>query len=256
MMRVRAIPSWILLTMTGRELWSPGTRIARLRASHSYGVVLALIVATFVFMVAAPDDDVARDVLAVIESSMLAAALWASGLGWRRPVVGLIALTIVVAAVQFAGGGPRVTGLVASLNVILVATTIWVIALGVVDQREVNRQSISGAVCAYLLIGLLFAFLYTSVAAFGSGNFFAQGTDGTPAIRIYFSYVTLATLGYGDYTAATSLGQSLAVAEALLGQLYLVTVVAVLVGRLQRRSLTTEVAESGDSGEDAQSLRP
>ena len=60
----------------------------------------------------------------------------------------------------------------------------------------------------------------------------AQGTDGTVSLRLYFSYVTLATLGYGDYTAAGDLGHTLAIVEALFGQLYLVTVVAVLVSRL------------------------
>jgi hypothetical protein len=60
--------------------------------------------------------------------------------------------------------------------------------------------------------------------------------DGTRALRLYFSYVTLATLGYGDYTAASNLGHMLAVAEALIGQIYLVTVVALLVSRLRVRS--------------------
>jgi ion channel len=69
----------------------------------------------------------------------------------------------------------------------------------------------------------------------GSPDFFAQGTDGSRALRLYFSYVTLATLGYGDYTPATNLGHMLAVSEALIGQLYLVTVVAVLVTRLRIR---------------------
>ena len=71
----------------------------------------------------------------------------------------------------------------------------------------------------------------------GSGNFFAQGTDGTRSLRLYFSFVTLATLGYGDYTAAGELGRTLAVVEALFGQLYLVTVVAVLVSRMRGRQL-------------------
>jgi hypothetical protein len=76
-------------------------------------------------------------------------------------------------------------------------------------------------------------FVYGAVATLGDGSFFLQGTDGTRALRTYFSYVTLATLGYGDYTPAGNLGHALAVVEALLGQLYLVTVVALLVARLR-----------------------
>jgi hypothetical protein len=79
---------------------------------------------------------------------------------------------------------------------------------------------------------MLFTFVYGAAAALGSGDFFLQETDGTPSLRLYFSFVTLATVGYGDYTAAGDLGHTLAVVEALLGQLYLVTVVAVIVGRL------------------------
>ena len=86
---------------------------------------------------------------------------------------------------------------------------------GQIDQDEVNAHSITGAVCIYLLLGLLFLFLYSAVALIGSGPFFAQGTDGTRALRLYFSYVALATLGYGDYTPAGDLGHTTAVLEAL-----------------------------------------
>ena len=73
-------------------------------------------------------------------------------------------------------------------------------ALGIVDQGEANVKAVTGAVCVYVLIGMLFVFLYGVIAAVSSGDFFAQGTDGTRSLRLYFSFVTLATLGYGDYT--------------------------------------------------------
>jgi hypothetical protein len=95
-------------------------------------------------------------------------------------------------------------------------------------------------------------FAYSAVALIGSGDFFVQGTDGTRALRMYFSYVTLATLGYGDYTPAGNLGHALAVLEALLGQLYLVTVVAVLVTRLAGpgRKIIARAKESEAGGPD------
>jgi len=94
-------------------------------------------------------------------------------------------------------------------------------------------KAVTGAVCVYVLIGLLFVYVYGLIAVIGSGDFFAQGTDGTRSLRLYFSFVTLATLGYGDYTPAHELGRTLSVVEALFGQLYLVTVVAVLVSRMR-----------------------
>src|SRR5262245_9559471 len=208
--------------------WRPGSRVERLRASHTYGYVLILIVATYIFIVAAPDESWARGVLILIESGTLALALWTSGLGWIRPGLVLGAFAVGVAILQLLVAGSTMWGLDALLNVLLVTGTIAVIAIGVVDQRGVNRKSVTGAVCIYLFLGIVFAFLYGACAAFGSGPFFAQGSDGSPADRIYFSYVTLGTLGYGDYTAAAQPGRSFAVAELLLGQLYLVTVLGLL----------------------------
>jgi hypothetical protein len=205
--------------------------VERLHESHTYGLVMLLITATYVFVVAAPDEAWARGVLVLLETGTLALALWTSGFDWVRPAYGLAAVAFAVAVVQLFVEGSTTKGLDAVLDVLLVTATVLVIGLGVFDQREVNRKSVSGAICVYLLLGIVFAFVYSGCAAFGHGAFFAQGTDGSPADRIYFSYVTLATLGYGDYTAAAQPGRSFAVLESLLGQLYLVTIVALLVGR-------------------------
>ena len=202
--------------------WRPGSRVERLRASHTYGYVLLLVGLTYVFIVA---------VLILIETGTLATALWTSGLGWIRATFPLATLAVSVAVVQLFVGGSTMRGLDSILDVLLIAGTVVVIGLGVFDQGEINRKSVTGAVCVYLILGILFTFAYSAAAELGAGPFFAQGTDGTPADRIYFSYVTLATLGYGDYTAAGQPGRSFAIAEALLGQLYLVTIVALLVGR-------------------------
>ena len=107
-----------------------------------------------------------------------------------------------------------------------------------------------GAICVYLLFGLLFVFVYGAVAALGDDPFFAQGTDGDRGLRVYFSFVTLATLGYGDYTPGTDFGHSLAITEALTGQLYLVTVVALLVSRIGVRQQTRSQDVSGSPPED------
>ena len=108
-----------------------------------------------------------------------------------------------------------------------------IVAFGIVDQGEVNAQSVTGAICVYLLLGLAFTFVYGALAALDSGPFFAQGTDGTLALRLYYSYITLTTVGYGDYTLGSNAGHMLAIIEALAGQLYLVTVVALLVSRIE-----------------------
>jgi uncharacterized membrane protein len=92
-----------------------------------------------------------------------------------------------------------------------------------------------GVLCVYLLIGSLFAFLYGIVNNLAAEPFFASAAHPDTSDFLYFSFATLTTVGYGDLAAATDLGRSLAIAEALIGQIYLVTVVAVIVGGLGRR---------------------
>jgi hypothetical protein len=174
-------------------------------------------------------------VLLLIESATLLVALWtsrAAAIGFR---VAVPVVAIAIAIAQIATGDTAVATASGALSGLLVIATIIVIARGVVSAGVVDAQSVLGAICVYILVGMMFIFIYTVVAVTADGPFFAQGTDGTLAVRLYFSFVTLATVGYGDYTAASNLGHTLAVGEALLGQLYLVTIVGVLVGRMRPR---------------------
>ncbi len=199
--------------------------------------MLLLVVSSFVFAAASPDETWTQSVVVLAQSATLAVALWTSGLGRSAVVPSAVLAVIGVAAavVQLASGSDTSTGAISILDAVLVVVTCVVIGLGVSDQREVNKQSVLGAISIYLLIGMLFTFVYGAVAALGSGPFFAQGTDGELSLHLYFSFVTLATLGYGDYTAASTLGHTLSVIEAVFGQLYLVTVVALIVGHIGRR---------------------
>jgi voltage-gated potassium channel Kch len=86
----------------------------------------------------------------------------------------------------------------------------------------------------YMLIGMAFGFVYGAIDRFGGDPFFASGDSATVAHCLYFSFTTLATVGYGDFVARTDLGHTLAVSEALIGQIYLVTVVSLIVSNLRR----------------------
>ncbi|MFL6019339.1 MAG: potassium channel family protein [Gaiellaceae bacterium] len=197
--------------------------------------MLALILATFVFASLASDARWTTSTLLLLQAVTLGAAMWTSGLmhADSKLLIALVSGAVLLAVAVPIADENGVTAAAGIASAVLAVTTIATIALGVVDQDEVNAQSITGAVCIYLLAGILFMFLYGAVALLGSSDFFAQGTDGTRALRLYFSYVTLATLGYGDYTPAGNLGHSLAILEALMGQLYLVTVLALLVSRMR-----------------------
>ena len=221
-----------------------GWRVERRRSSRSFGVVLLLIIASFIFAASAPDSAWTTSVLVLLQSLTLIAALWTSGLARADslPSMTFLAIAVSAAIVSLVNDGGTLLGIVALISGALSVGVVVVIARSITFEREVNAQSITGAICIYILLGMIFMFAYGAVATMGSQNFFAQGTDGTRALRLYFSYVTLATLGYGDYTPATNLGHMLAVSEALIGQLNLVTVVAVLVTRLRIRPRTESSA--------------
>jgi hypothetical protein len=217
-----------------RDSAEKDSRIRRLRASHSYGLVLVLILSTFLFALVVPDGRWGSSALVLLQCATLVCALWTSGIAElaSRTNVALLTLGGGAAIANLIIGGRVATGATSLFAGLLTVAVIVVVGRGVLDQGDINTQSVRGAIGIYVLIGLLFAFFYGAIAGLGSSHFFAQGTDGTRPLRVYFSYVTMTTVGYGDYTPAGTLGHALAVMEALLGQVYLVTVVALLVSRL------------------------
>lgn len=198
---------------------------------------MLLTVGAFVFAAVSPDAAWASGVLLLTQTVTFVVALWTAGVAREdsKLSLGLIVLAGAAAVALVFMGGDAATATAGLLSGLLTLATIGAIVLGVADQSEVNAQSVIGAICVYLLFGMVFVFLYGVVATLGSGPFFAQGTDGTRSVRLYFSYITLATVGYGDYTPATGIGRTLAIFEGIFGQLYLVTVVAVLVSRMHIR---------------------
>ncbi len=124
------------------------------------------------------------------------------------------------------------------MGIVIVGFALVAIALGVIaevrDSGGVNVRTVAGVLSIYLLLGMLYSTGYQLIADLSSGPFFQQSSDPTTNEFLYFSYLTMTTTGYGDLTAATDVGRSVAIGEALTGQIYLVTVVALIVGNLGR----------------------
>jgi hypothetical protein len=219
-----------------RRSWLPGARIPRLKDSHSYGVVLGLIVAMFFFAATAATAPWSTAVILVLQGLIFAVALWTSARELERNVgaLVLVASAALAVVVLSAGSGRVVTGAVAIYSGALTVATVLVIARGVMGQTEINAKSVSGAVSIYVLLGILFVFVYAAIATLGRKPFFVQGATPTRSLLLYFSFVTMTTVGYGDYTAKPQVGRTFAVIEALSGQLYLVTVVAIIVSQFGR----------------------
>jgi Ion channel len=211
------------------------------RWEHRYGLVLLLILCSLVLQLAASDDDGARLAAIALQGATLILALYASEV---RPLVarlttGIVALAVLGSAAALIGFGELGTTAGRVVAVLLIAFAPIAIATGVIrgvrTEGAVTVHTMFGVLCIYLLIGMLFAWAYGLVGDAQSGSFFASGIDADISDYLYFSFATLTTVGYGDLSAATDLGRSVAITEALIGQIYLVTVVAVIVGGLSRR---------------------
>jgi hypothetical protein len=147
----------------------------------------------------------------------------------RIAVIVLVAGTVGAGALQLIAHDKPAAGL-ADLWTALILLIASILIVGrVLARPQITVQSIYGAISAYLIIGLMFAALYSAMWHFGGGTFFAQTKAGDSKTFQYFSFTTLTTLGYGDYTAAGSGGQAVAMIEAIAGQIFLATLVARLV---------------------------
>jgi Ion channel len=113
-------------------------------------------------------------------------------------------------------------------GLILLITSVLIVRR-VLSRPTVTLQSIFGALSAYLILGLMFAAFFAAIQHLAAGSFFADHQHATTQTLQYFSFATLTTLGYGDFTAAGDGGRALAVIEALTGQIFLATLVARLV---------------------------
>jgi hypothetical protein len=207
---------------------------------YRYGVLLVMILASLVFQLAAPETDWARIVTIVLQGITLLMALVASRVHPYLLRVALAAVSIAILGSVAALIGLGVLGPTAGrgITALMVALAPASIARGTivdVQKNGVSLHTMFGVLCIYLLLGSLFGFAYGIVGSLDSNPFFMQHAAETTKNFLYFSFVTITTVGYGDLTAASNLGRSLAIAEALTGQIYLVTVVAAIVGGLGGR---------------------
>jgi len=200
-----------------------------------YGVLFLLILASM--LLTAANTDWLKIVAVVVLGGTVLFAFLAARAGrraWRFAIVLVpIAVVVGIAARLGAGRGAELTG--AIVSILLPVAAIVVLARRIVLEQTVSGRTIAGLLSVYLLIGMTFSALFASIAIASGEPFFVQTKAAQPVDFTYFSYVTLATVGYGDFTAANPLPRLLAAIEGLTGQLYLVTVVAVAVSRVRTR---------------------
>lgn len=230
-----------------------GVRVAR-RFNDSYGLVFALILLVLLVTAVAGDVKWGGALTVVVLAVTLIVTLRASEVRPRtvRNVTILVGIATVLAVVAAASG---IDGRGYPLTSVLAAALVLGAPIAILYRlrrhAEVTMRTVMGALCIYLFIGLFFALAYGGLSSLEDGTFFVQTDEPNQVDFIYFSYVTQATVGYGDLTAATDLGRMLAITEGLLGQIYLVTIVALLVGNLGRERPARRLAREAprDEGE-------
>jgi hypothetical protein len=216
------------------------------RFVDSYGLVLVLMVATFFATAIGGDHSAGRSVSLILLAATTWLALRASQVQRRllRLALALIPIVTLVAVVAtLLGSDETGRGVGAALTALLVIVAPLAIVKRLASHLVVSLNTFYGAVCVYLLIAMFFASAFALSGLVQGGPFFAQVQPPQTAGSIdylYFSLITITTVGYGDLTAAESVGRMMAASEAVFGQLYMITVVALVVQNLgQERRLKT-----------------
>ena len=218
----------------------------RLVEGDTYGTLLILIVVAYVVMAVTEDSQVvADDRRRVLRRHAAPGAAHVARpreghprvAGARRRLVrGLGAVLAALDREPFIGAG--------HVTIALVIATPGVILYRIFRHPVINIETILGAIDAYMLLGISFAAVYRMLDDVDP-HFFAQGAA-SGVKYLYFSFVVITTLGFGDLTPRTDIGRVIVSLEALLGQIFLVTVVAVLVSNLGRAARGLTAAGDGD----------
>jgi len=209
---------------------------ARVRGADSYGLLLLLIAASLILVALAERSAFAQAMVLLLQGIVLLFAFWTTRSGRRllRTALVVVPAAVLVAVVLNGTESDAAAGVVTLSSAALSLAAIGAIVRRLVAHARIDAATILGALSTYLLIGIFFAYLYTALGAFGDASFFVSQTAPSSVDFLYFSFITMATVGYGDLTAATDLGRMFAVTQAPIGQLYLVTVVALVIGNIGR----------------------
>ena len=210
----------------------PGPAGAVAAPPGRYGVLLLLLIVTYV-MSALSRGRLIDGLQLVLYSGAALLALRNSSVS--RAIVRLVVVVAIAGTAVMVGlsvspaTGATGTGIANLWTGLVLLFAVVIIVRRVLSFSTVTIQSIYGALSAYLVVGLMFAAFYAAIYHLGGQAFFANGQPNSTQTFQYFSFTTLTTLGYGDFTALHNGARAIAVLEALTGQIFLATLVARLV---------------------------
>ena len=212
-----------------RRFWS---------TDQSLAVLLALLgMVLFIILPLGDLGVVGRTALRVGFSLFLLSGVGAvaKSRAWTVLVGGLVVANLTLHWLSFWRGGADLAMWDAALTLVFCSVLAAVVLVQVFREGPITAQRIQGAVAVYLLLGLAWAFAYSLIAMLRPDAFvFSAAPASAPGAEhtwrfVYFSFVTLTTVGFGDIAAAHPVARSLVLAEALIGQLYPTILLARLV---------------------------
>jgi hypothetical protein len=210
-----------------RERWMQ--RAERIR--DAFGLVLLLVLVTYVLTSLLANGGWSAVVLTLATSATSVVALTSSHAGVRvvRAALWLAGLTILFAIVAAASGDRVWLNFASAIQIGLLAVAMAAVLRRVVTAAEVGSRTILGAISVYTVLGILFTFLYGTIERIQGGAFFEGVPHPAGNDFLFFSYTTLTTTGYGNLVPGGQPGRMIAGLEMMIGQIFLVTLVAGLV---------------------------
>lgn len=185
----------------------------------------------------------ARLTVTAVFAAVLLSAVFATGRSRATVITALVLAvpTLVMQAINILSESDAIAIPTQVLGVLFIGYTVVLLLVFLFTTNRVTFDTISASLCAYLLLGVLWSIAYSLLEILAPGSFaFAFANSQTaPSLRfggqdtifaLYYSFVTMTTLGYGDIAPATSPARMLAAFQAVIGQLYLTVLVARLVG--------------------------
>jgi hypothetical protein len=212
------------------------------RITNAFGLLLLLVIATYVL--ASLTHYSGWSAVAITGVSCLSAAVAFGSAGAHpsrvRAAAGVGLMSVALAIVAVISGASGFLAAAALIEVILLVAATYTVLRSVLTELTVNFRTILGAISVYMIFGLLFTSLYVIIDRLQSGAFFIDEAGSHTGDYLFFSFTTLTTTGYGNLVPAAQPGKMFAGLEMLLGQIFLVTLIAGLVSLWRPRRARPE----------------
>lgn len=204
--------------------------------SDRFGILLLLLITSFLM---AGFDDLFRVTATVVNAAALVVALRNTNVTRRTTYLVMIATVALIASVveSITDNDNLAGGVSALMQVAILLVMMAAILRRALEHRRVGMQTLFAALCVYFLLGLMFGWGYAAIMAIDDRSVFVASTS-TPD-PIYYSFVVMTTVGFGDITPATGLVARLTVVEAMAGQVFLATMIARLMSLYGREEQAT-----------------